>query len=165
MAFPAKISRQFGYRRIFTFFTILDIYVKFCGLQKEDTHQSHTDSNDAALKDSLQTETNTSIKQDTSKSSHTTGIESESKTPLSKFDKILADEQIKNLLKEPVLQFHLVTILSIIQEGFIRNLNHEQKLEVMNLKLTDLRAGGVEENEIVEEFVQRVLDLNEQIQS
>lgn len=143
----------------------------YCSLPcyKSDTHQkqhqSHTDSNDATKKDSLQTETNTSIKQDTSKLLPTTDIESESKTPLSKFDKILADEQIKNLLKEPVLQFHLVTILSIIQEGFIRNLNHEQKLEVMNLKLTDLRAGGVEENEIVEEFVQRVLDLNEQIQS
>ncbi|KAI3402755.2 hypothetical protein KGF56_004429 [Candida oxycetoniae] len=79
----------------------------------------------------------------------------------SKFDKFLEDEKIRYLLKQPVLQFQLLSIITILQEGFIKNLNREQKLEVMNLKLSDLRIGGIEENELVEEFVERVLQLNE----
>ncbi|KAI5955158.1 HIT1 [Candida jiufengensis] len=80
-----------------------------------------------------------------------------------KFDKILKDQQIQYLLKQPSLQFHLLSILTIIKDGFINNLNYDQKLEVMNIKLNDLRTGGVEENELVEEFVQRVLELNESL--
>jgi len=81
--------------------------------------------------------------------------------PMTKFDKLLQDDQIEYLLKQPALQFHLLSIITILQDGFINNLNQEQKLEVMNLKLNDLRKGGVEQNELVEEFVQRVLELDE----
>ncbi|CAL1186806.1 unnamed protein product [Candida parapsilosis] len=80
---------------------------------------------------------------------------------MTKFDKLLQDDQIEYLLKQPALQFHLLSIITILQDGFINNLNQEQKLEVMNLKLNDLRKGGVEQNELVEEFVQRVLELDE----
>ncbi|KAI5957412.1 HIT1 [Candida margitis] len=82
--------------------------------------------------------------------------------PGSKFDKLLQDDKLQYLLKQPALQFHLLSILTILQDGFINNLNQEQKLEVMNLKLNDLRKGGVEQNELVEEFVQRVLELEEE---
>ncbi|KAI5949238.1 HIT1 [Candida theae] len=80
---------------------------------------------------------------------------------MTKFDKFLQDEEIKYLLRQPALQFHLLSVLTILEDGFISNLNQEQKLEVMNLKLNDLRKGGVEQNELVEEFVQRVLELDE----
>lgn len=80
---------------------------------------------------------------------------------MTKFDKFLHDDQIRYLLKEPALQFHLLSVITILQDGFINNLNQEQKLEVMNLKLNDLRKGGVEQNELVEEFVQRVLELDQ----
>ncbi|CAK9440973.1 uncharacterized protein LODBEIA_P48420 [Lodderomyces beijingensis] len=80
----------------------------------------------------------------------------------SKFDSLLNNEKIQYLLKQPALQFHLLSLITILQDGFIRNLNHEQKLEVMNLKLTDLRAGGIEENELVDEFVHLVLQLTEE---
>ncbi|KAI5965712.1 HIT1 [Candida pseudojiufengensis] len=79
----------------------------------------------------------------------------------SKFDKILSDPQIQYYLKQQSLQFHLLSILTILKDGFINNLNTDQKIEVMNLKLNDLRKGGIEENELIEEFVQRVLELNE----
>ncbi|KAG5418987.1 HIT1 [Candida metapsilosis] len=105
-------------------------------------------------------------KHEDTKSSEPPAIEppnssSSSSEPMTKFDKFIQDDQIKYLLKQPALQFHLLSILTILQDGFINNLNQEQKLEVMNLKLNDLRKGGVEQNELVEEFVQRVLQLNE----
>lgn len=62
--------------------------------------------------------------------------------PMTKFDKFLQDDQIGYLLKEPALQFHLLSIITILQDGFINNLNQEQKLEVINLKLNDLRKGS-----------------------
>lgn len=61
---------------------------------------------------------------------------------MTKFDKFLQDDQIGYLLKEPALQFHLLSIITILQDGFINNLNQEQKLEVINLKLNDLRKGS-----------------------
>ena len=105
-------------------------------------------------------------KHEETKSSEPPAIEppnssSSSSEPMTKFDKYIQDDQIKYLLKQPALQFHLLSILTILQDGFINNLNQEQKLEVMNLKLNDLRKGGVEQNELVEEFVQRVLKLND----
>ncbi|CAI5759469.1 unnamed protein product [Candida verbasci] len=84
----------------------------------------------------------------------------------SKFDKFLKDSKIQYLLNEPVLQFHLLTLVKILnddQGNFVsKGLNHDQKLDVLNLKLQDLRAGGVEENEAIEEFVQRIFELDQE---
>ncbi|KGT68506.1 hypothetical protein MEK_03526 [Candida albicans 12C] len=78
-----------------------------------------------------------------------------------KFSKLLQDDQIKYLLNQPSLQFHLLSIIKILIDPTFtpKNSNIEQKLDIANLKLNDLRIGGIEQNELVEEFVQRCLEL------
>lgn len=78
-----------------------------------------------------------------------------------KFLKLLQDDQIKYLLNQPSLQFHLLSIIKILIDPTFtpKNSNIEQKLDIANLKLNDLRIGGIEQNELVEEFVQRCLEL------
>lgn len=78
-----------------------------------------------------------------------------------KFLKLLQDDQIKYLLNQPSLQFHLLSIIKILIDptSTPKNSNIEQKLDIANLKLNDLRIGGIEQNELVEEFVQRCLEL------
>lgn len=77
------------------------------------------------------------------------------------FTKIIEDDIIKQFLQEDTLQFHLSVLIKILH-------NHNNIIEpkavndtrmVMNLKLLNLRLGGIEENELVEEFVQRILFL------
>lgn len=78
----------------------------------------------------------------------------------SRFDRVLEDEQIKSMLKFKALQFHLLVILKIMKDpGFLSENSTEGRREIANMKLTGLRSGGREENEIVEEFVERVLFL------
>ncbi|RCK58971.1 Protein HIT1 [Candida viswanathii] len=78
-----------------------------------------------------------------------------------KFGRILQDIEIRYFLKEPSLQIHLLTIIKILNDPSFtqKNLTIEQKQDVANLKINDLRTGGVEENKLVEEFIQRVLYL------
>ncbi|RCK62693.1 Protein HIT1 [Candida viswanathii] len=78
-----------------------------------------------------------------------------------KFGRLLQDTQIQYFLKQPSLQIHLLTIIKILNDASFtqKNLTIEQKQDVANLKINDLRTGGVEENELVEEFIQRVLYL------
>lgn len=81
--------------------------------------------------------------------------------PDDRYGKLLQDEQIVYFLKQPSLQIHLLTIIKILNDPTFtqKNLTIEQKLDIANLKINDLRIGGVEENELVEEFIQRVLYL------
>lgn len=80
----------------------------------------------------------------------------------SRYDRVLEDEQIKSMLKYRALQFHLLVILKIMKDpGFLGENTTEGRREIANMKLTGLRSGGREENEIVEEFVDRVLFLME----
>lgn len=80
----------------------------------------------------------------------------------SRFDRVLEDEQIISMLKYRALQFHLLVILKIMKDpGFLNENTAEGRREIANMKLTGLRSGGREENEIVEEFVDRVLFLME----
>ncbi|CCE72803.1 Piso0_000397 [Millerozyma farinosa CBS 7064] len=82
------------------------------------------------------------------------------------FDRVLEDEQIKSMLKYRALQFHLSVILKIIKDpGFSGENTAEGRREIANMKLTGLRSGGREENEIVEEFVDRILFLMESDES
>ncbi|CAN3373425.1 hypothetical protein DIRU0_C24168 [Diutina rugosa] len=64
--------------------------------------------------------------------------------------------QIIEMLKSPTLQFHLVTLLEIINRP-ITDLPGRQ-MDVAKLKLTALREGGAEANAEVEDFVEAVLD-------
>lgn len=72
--------------------------------------------------------------------------------------------QLLEMLKLPTLQFHLVTLLEIINRP-ITDLPGRQ-IDVAKLKLTALREGGAEANAEVEGFVEAVLDhLQQQDQS
>lgn len=80
--------------------------------------------------------------------------------PVSKFDKLMNDSQIQSMLKYKSLQFHLSVILKIINDPSISGESVlENRKEIANLKLTNLRSGGSEQNELVEDFVERVLFL------
>ncbi|EGW35096.1 uncharacterized protein SPAPADRAFT_58239 [Spathaspora passalidarum NRRL Y-27907] len=78
-----------------------------------------------------------------------------------KYASVINDPQIKSMLREPALQVHLLTISKLLNEDSLiqGNVNYDQRLELVRLKLQDLRAGGIEENELVEEFIGRVLQL------
>ncbi|KAK6454873.1 protein required for growth at high temperature [Scheffersomyces xylosifermentans] len=81
------------------------------------------------------------------------------------FQKIVSDPQIQGMLKIKSLQFHLLTLIKILDDPTLfkssndQILTHENRLSIMNLKLNDLRVGGIEENELVEEFISRVIEL------
>ena len=78
----------------------------------------------------------------------------------SKFDKVINDSQIQSMLKYKSLQFHLSVILKIINDASITGESVlDDRKEIANLKLTNLRSGGLEQNELVEDFVERVLFL------
>lgn len=80
--------------------------------------------------------------------------------PEGKFDKLLNDSQIQSMLKYKSLQFHLSVIMKIINDSSITGEPMlENRKEIANLKLTNLRSGGLEENELIEDFVDRVLFL------
>lgn len=79
-----------------------------------------------------------------------------------RFAAIAADPVIQKLLSYKSLQVHLAVLLKILSDSL---LTHEplaeNRKDIANLRLCDLRMGGTEENELVEEFVQRVLELSE----
>lgn len=66
------------------------------------------------------------------------------------------------MLRLKPLQVHLSVLVKILQDPAITN---EQtlsaRMEVANMKLCALRIGGPEENELVEDFVGRVVRLLE----
>lgn len=77
-----------------------------------------------------------------------------------RFARILEDPMIQYYLKQPALQFHLLTLVKILQDVQLTGEhNTDTRREIMNLKLSSLRAGGDEANELVEEFVQKVLEI------
>lgn len=76
------------------------------------------------------------------------------------FDAIIQDPEIKGLLSEKTLQVHLAVILRILQDLLITNEPMaDNRREIANMRLCELRVGGLEENVLVEQFVQRVLEL------
>ena len=87
--------------------------------------------------------------------------------PKSLFDKIIEDDVVQLFLKYDALQFHLTTICQILNNtnGILEKDVGNNQATIANLKLQDLRSGGINENELVEEFVQRVLYLSNQHES
>ncbi|CAN3353833.1 hypothetical protein DICA3_A09956 [Diutina catenulata] len=63
--------------------------------------------------------------------------------------------EIQAMLKSPTLQFHLVTLLEIVNRPITDVANRQW--DVAKLKLNSLRKGGFEANTEVEEFIQAVL--------
>lgn len=80
--------------------------------------------------------------------------------PLSKLQVAARDPVIVSLLKHKVLQVHLAVLVKMLQDSQLTNEPlAENRRELVNMRLCELRMGGTEENELVEEFVQRVLEL------
>ncbi|RLV83817.1 Protein HIT1 [Meyerozyma sp. JA9] len=90
-------------------------------------------------------------------------IKNESANNSNLFGRIASDPQIQSMLKYKSLQFHLSVISKILDDPQISG---EQttagRREVANAKLTQLRGGGSEENELVEDFAARVLEIMEE---
>lgn len=82
--------------------------------------------------------------------------ESNPKMEESKYERIIKDEVIQQLLRENALQIHLSAILKLFQQ-----LPAIERNDLINIRINELRKGGSEENELVEEFVQRFLYLND----
>ncbi|ODV96223.1 hypothetical protein PACTADRAFT_49609 [Pachysolen tannophilus NRRL Y-2460] len=80
------------------------------------------------------------------------------------FQKLLNDPKIKALLQEKTLRFHLTVLFKILNDPKIlsKEYDKENRLEIANKKLVNLRVKGIEENELVEEFCCRVIELLEE---
>lgn len=80
----------------------------------------------------------------------------------SPFERIMNDSQIQSMLKYKALQIHLNSIIQILKDVSLTNeYQASTRREIANMKLCNLRVGGVEENELVEDFIQRFLYLRE----
>lgn len=79
------------------------------------------------------------------------------------FAKIAQDPLVKSLLGYKLLQVHLAVLLRLLSDSRITNEPlAENRKEIANLRLCELRVNGAHENELVEEFVQRVLYLTQE---
>lgn len=79
------------------------------------------------------------------------------------FEKIAQDPVVKSLLGYKLLQVHFAVLLRILSDSRITNEPlAENRKEIANLRLCELRVNGAHENELVEEFVQRVLYLTQE---
>ncbi|KAJ8102451.1 hypothetical protein POJ06DRAFT_244676, partial [Lipomyces tetrasporus] len=72
------------------------------------------------------------------------------------------DQVIKDMLRSPTLQHHLVSVHEILSYPAVSGeTTIEGRHDVALKKFRELRAGGTEDNIEVEEFVGRVLDILE----
>ncbi len=75
-------------------------------------------------------------------------------------EKLLKNEKFAAYMKEPVVQFYILTLNEILHNISLTNeYNREGRLEVANKKLANLRSKGLEYNELFEEFCECALDL------
>lgn len=80
------------------------------------------------------------------------------KVETNKWEVLANDSVIRSMLKYKSLQFHLSVIQKIISDVSVTGESEEEaRKEIANMKLTELRKGGSEENELVEDFVQAIL--------
>lgn len=82
---------------------------------------------------------------------------------LQPFERYANDPVISSMLKQPTLQFHLLTLLKILTDPKLTNETGDGKRTILNIKLNDLRSGGIDENQLVEEFIERVVYLSENL--
>lgn len=81
------------------------------------------------------------------------------------FVKIAQDPQIKTLLSSKSLQVHLAVIFKLLEDSLLTNEPMaENRREIANMRLCELRKGGKEENSLIEEFVERILQLQDELQ-
>lgn len=74
------------------------------------------------------------------------------------FERIAQDPQIKSMLSCKSLQVHLAVIVKLLEDSLLTNEPmSENRREIANMRLCELRMGGASQNVLVEEFVQRIL--------
>lgn len=128
--------------------------IAYCSLTcfKSEKHQHVTPQPPPALAPHRQNEDH--------KTASENGGAEETTNPPSVFQSIADDAVIRRLLSYKSLQVHLATLLNIMHDSSITNeAMAENRRELANLRLCDLRMGGAEQNELVEEFVSRVIEL------
>lgn len=74
-----------------------------------------------------------------------------------KFDYILNDKLIQELLSYKSLQIHLLSLIKLAS-----TFDSKDRKDLLNLKINDLRENGIEYNELIEEFITRFLYLEEE---
>lgn len=68
--------------------------------------------------------------------------------------KLSQNTQFQEYISSPVLQFHILTVLEILDNISLTNeYSKDGRTQIASRKLNDLRKGGLEENEYVEEFI------------
>jgi hypothetical protein len=87
----------------------------------------------------------------------------EEEKPKGENQKEIDDPMLKELVKNPqfleymaspVLQYHILTILEILNNVSLTNeYSKDGRLEIASRKLNNLRSGGIEENSYVDEFI------------
>ncbi|VBB83182.1 Conserved hypothetical protein [Yarrowia lipolytica] len=141
---------------------------RYCSLvcyKKQEHHNKHevreekdTDTKEKSVNN---TEKSGAVSETTTQEPNhdTTG----SSTPkLSIYDPLIKDEVIQKLLSYQSTKTHLKHIATLLKDSKLsRESTEEGRMEIANLGLLELRAGGENENEAIEEFCQRALDLME----
>ncbi|KAG5363522.1 Protein HIT1 [Yarrowia sp. B02] len=91
-------------------------------------------------------------------------VTEKTETPnLSIYDPLVKDDVIQKLLSYKSTKTHLKHIATLLKDSKVsREATEEGRMEVANLGLLELRAGGENENEAIEDFCQRALALMEE---
>lgn len=80
------------------------------------------------------------------------------------FSKIAQDPQIKSLLACKALQVHLAVLVRLLEDSLLTNEPMaENRREIANMRLCELRKGGCNENSLIEEFVERLLQVQDEV--
>lgn len=110
------------------------------------------------------TNTEENTEEDTKAASNDTNTTTEVTTKLpSIYDPLINDEIIQKLLSFKSTKTHLKHIATLLKDSKLaREATEEGRMEIANLGLLELRAGGENENEAIEEFCQRAMELLEQ---
>lgn len=90
--------------------------------------------------------------------------EQEAKEPVSDgsgYEKLINDDIIKSMLRYPALKVHLNTVYTLLTDSQVSGeMTDDGRRTVALKKLRELRKGGREENELVEDFITRILHLD-----
>lgn len=77
------------------------------------------------------------------------------------YEKLINDDIIKSMLRYPALKVHLNTVYTLLTDSQVSGeMTDDGRRTVALKKLRELRKGGREENELVEDFVTRVLQIS-----
>lgn len=140
---------------------------KYCSLVcfKSEKHQkldkTRSEEQSAKIEEIVET---TDAVTDSPKKDETIESEAVIEDPL--LVELSKNPQFQNYITSPVLQFHILTVLEILNNVSLTNeYSRDGRLEIASRKLNNLRLGGSEENEYVEEFVTWILNWMEEFNS